>query len=78
MEREILTTARLSKVDPDQLHHVGLQQIDVPPRTPLHVCQRARVSVEEGGRGPVHRLLGDAAVGHAALHGGLASGDVKH
>lgn len=73
-----LTAARLSEVDPYQLHHVRLQQVDVPPGGSFHVRQRAGRRVEEGRSGAVHGLLRDAVLHHGGLHRGLAGGHVQN
>ena len=74
----VLTAAALSGVDPDQLDHVGLQQVDVPPGRLLHLCQGAGGQVEEGAGAAVHGLLGDPALGDARLHRRLPRGNVEH
>ena len=67
----LLTAASLSKVYPDQLDHVGLEQVDIPPGLLLHFGEGAGAQVEPGARAAVHRLLRDAAISHAALHRSL-------
>lgn len=71
-----LTTAALAKVNPDQLDHVGLQEVDIPPGTLLHLRQGAGAQVEEGASAPVHGLLGDPTLRHTALHRSLASSHI--
>ena len=73
-----LTAATLAKVDPDQLHHVGLQQVDVPPRRLLHLCEGAGGEVEKGGGASIHCLLWDSSFSHTRLHGRLACCHVQH
>ncbi len=69
--------ARLAEVHPDQLDHVGLEEVDVPPGGALDLRQGARVEVEEGGGRAVDGLLRDPALHDRALHGGLAGGHVQ-
>ena len=42
-----LTTTGLSEIDSDQLDHVRLQEVDVPPRRSLHLRQGAVVGKNE-------------------------------
>ena len=74
----IFTAAGLSEVYPDELHHVGLQQVDVPPGTLLHLSEGAGAQVKPGAGAPVHGPLRDPAVSHAALHRGLASSNIQN
>ena len=74
----IFTAAGLSEVYPDELDHVWLQQVDVPPGTLLHLGEGAGAQVEEGAGAAVHRLLRDPALRHAALHRSLARRHVQH
>lgn len=76
--RKRRTTARLSEVESDELNHVGLQQVDVPPGVPLRVGEGAGVRGERRGRRAVHGLLRDASLGHGRLHGRLPCGHIEH
>lgn len=73
-----LTAARFAKVQPHQLHHVRLQQVDVPPRHALRLRQRARFRCVERRRRAIDRLLRNAARIGGALHWRLAGGHVQH
>lgn len=76
--RSALTAARFAKVQPHQLHHVRLQQVDVPPGHALRLRQRARLRRVERRRGAVDRLLRYAGRIGGALHRRLAGGHVQH
>ena len=67
----LLTAASLSEVYPDELDHVGLQEVDIPPGLLLHLGEGAGAQVKPGARAAVHRLLGDPAISHTALHRSL-------
>ena len=73
-----LTTAGLAKVYPDQLDHVGLQEVDVPPGALLHLSQGAGGQVKEGAGAAIYGFLGNTSFCYTALHGGFASSDVQH
>jgi hypothetical protein len=73
-----LTTAALAEVDPHQLHHVGLQEVDIPPGRLLHLGEGAGRQVEEGAGAAIHRLLRDPALRHAGLHGSLPGGHIQN
>ena len=59
-----LTAAGLSEVYPNELDHVGLQQVDVPPRRLLHLCEGASGEVKKGAGASIHGLLWDSSFGH--------------
>ena len=70
--------ARLAEVDTNQLHHVRFEEIDVPPRAPLHLGHGARLGVEERRGRTVDGFLRDSAVGDGRLHRRFSSGHVQH
>lgn len=76
--KQQLTTAGFAKVEPHQLHHVGLEQIDVPPGPGLGGGQGAGAGRVHLGTAAVHGQLRDAAVSSAGLHRRLARCDIQH
>ena len=73
-----LTAASLSEVYPDELDHVGLEEVHVPPGLLLHLGEGAGAQVEPGAGAAVHRLLGDPAIRHAALHRSLPRRNIQN
>ena len=63
LQLRLLTAAGPAEVESHQLHHVGLQEVDVPQRRRLLLRQRARLGVEEATRAAVHGLLRNTALG---------------
>ena len=59
-----LTAATLAKVNPDQLHHVGLEQVDVPPGRLLHLSEGAGGEVKKGAGASIHCFLWDSSFSH--------------
>ena len=55
-----LTAAREAKVEADELDHVRLQEIHVPPRIPLPLREGTRLWVERVARASVHRFLSES------------------
>lgn len=74
----LLTTARLAEIEPDELDHVGLEEVHVPPGRPLHLREAASLRREEVARAPVHGPLRDASRRHARLHRSFARCHVEH
>ena len=74
----IFTAAGLSEVYPDELDHVGLEEVDVPPGLLLHLGEGAGAQVEAGAGAAVHGLLRDAAIRHAALHRSLTRRHIQN
>ena len=72
----ILTATGPSEVDPDQLDHVRLQQVDVPPGGAFDLRLRAGGLREEGTGAAVDGLLGETTLQDRGLHGRFAGRDV--
>lgn len=72
-----LTTTRLSKVNSNQLNHVRLQKIHVPPRSTFNIGQTTRGLIKERGSRSIHGLLRDSSIHNRALHGSLTSGHIE-
>jgi len=51
---------KLTKIEPDELHHVRLQQVHVPPGNAFGPSQSASVNIEEGTRASIDGLLWNA------------------
>ncbi len=73
-----LTAASLAEVEPHQLDHVGLEQVDVPPGPAFHGRHGARFGREEVAGAAVDGPFGHAAQRHARLHRRLARRHVQH
>lgn len=73
-----LTTARLAEIQPHQLHHVGLEEVDVPPWNAFGLRQRARLGGEERWGRSVDGLLRDARAFRGDLHWRLACRHVEN
>ena len=63
-----LTAARFAEIQSDQLDHVRLQEIDVPPRWTLHFGHSARIGREERTGATVDGAVGVGVQRHAGLH----------
>lgn len=73
-----LTATGFAKVQAHQLHHVGFQEIHIPPGRSLRLRQRAGLRREEGGCGAIDGLLWSTSAISGNLHGRLASGNVQN
>ena len=73
-----LTTATLTEVDPDELDHVGFEEVDIPPGRLFNLSEGAGIEVEEGACAAIDSLLWDASLRNAGLHRGLASRHVQN
>jgi ribosomal protein S13 len=69
---------RLTEVQSDELHHVRLKQIHVPPRHTFRSCQSARVHIEEGTSAAVDSFLRNATQIRADLHRSLSCCHVQN
>lgn len=74
----VLTTTRFAKVQPHQLHHIGLEKIHIPPGRSFRLGQRARIRCEEGRGGTIDGLLGCPGTICGDLHRRLASGNIEN
>lgn len=73
-----LTTTRFAKVQTHQLHHIGLEQIHIPPGRSFRLGQRTRIRCEEGRGGTIDGLLRCPGTICGDLHRRLASGNIEN
>lgn len=73
-----LTTTRFAKVQTHQLHHIGLEQIHIPPGRAFRLGQRTRIRCEEGRGGSIDGLLRCPSTICGDLHRRLASGNIEN
>ena len=69
---------RLTEVQPDELHHVRLQQVHVPPGHTFRPGQGACVHIEEGTSAAVDSFLRNATQIRADLHRSLSCSHVQN
>jgi len=73
-----LTTAGFAKIQSHQLDHVGLEEVDVPPRSPFTLGHSASFRREEVAGAAIDRSFGHTSESHARLHGRFAGSHIQH
>ena len=73
----LLTAAALAEINSYKLHHVGFEQIDIPPRGFFHLSETASGQVEKCARASVYCFLRNPSLRYARLHRGFSGSNVQ-